>query len=1288
MGVRKPDENQQLRRNITFRPGLRSKILAGVVLFACFCGGNASAWLVGHWPLNDTAGQWVATDTSGSGMTAVCSAQASVTFGTIGAPIGSTCVSFSGGNLSAGNELQIPAFTSLNGANQLTISLWFQANSSQAYTYEGLFMTRAVQDNLGAGRNYGMALNGTTATGPWRPEGRVSGGQVIPPSSSALGTLPWMHLALVWDGGSTASIFTNGVLAGTQASLALTGITNNGTWYMGWDPAAGFRHVAGSMSDVAVWNEALSAGQIYQIYTNGLRGLDAATAFGTNAPSVVRVETAGDGSGVVYPGINLVGGDSGSVTVYAVVRDNAGHYLYGTNVYWSLVNVTGGVASGDLVASEDSRRATFTPHLAGTANIQAVAGTLGTVSSGQITVRVPTVYYVATNGNDGNLGTLSLPFQTLSGAANHLNPGDTLYVRGGTYRETLTMPVSGLANAPITIAGYSNEVATISGADLITNTWTVYSNKIYQAQMPWTMDDVNHWWHNGTGGNQVFVDGNMMEEARWPNLPAGRNPAQVTRDDLARPTQGQVLATNASQDTAQYTLAGMPCASNAWVGAYIYFLAGSMWTPMSGTIIASSNGVVTFQCPHLSPGQDAAYGNQFYYYPRSNDAFYVWGQLSMLNTNQEWFRDTNSGTLYLWTPSGDSPTNHAVEAKHRDFAVDFNNQSNVKMRNLCIFAAGIYTEIGCSNILMDGINAQYVSHATWFPAAWADPVNYQYMSSSGWVFLNTGGIWLQGNNNVIQNTVIQYSATTGIEMWGNNMVASNNYVGDVGYTGTGANLFMRNGSNLTATANRIKGTGYLQALDLSRSTNVTVTYNDVSDSAKLCMDNGTIWGGNVANVEIGYNLVHDNHGINNPNQIYFGNNAIYFQDFLTNLVIHHNVSWNTCSGIYLDQGCVGTNVWVLNNTIVGREIRSVTGTAGAYVWIQNNICTNIFAFNNWAIYAGLSNWVYTVGNESVNPGFVNPSTNNGQPLDFSLNYNSPCINAGLSFLPYTYDFVGSAPDVGAYEYGGVKWQAGLVQPTPGWQDVDIGVVGLAGSGVVNGNVFTVQGAGSDIGGVNDSLNYLYQPMSDDGAIVARLAGENIGGGVNDKVGLMIRETTNSNAKMATVVLNNGYGKNRLGYRSGTGNTANWIDGTTMTNVPVWFELARTGNTFTGYVSTNGAVWITIGATTISMSNNIMAGLAVCSRDANALNTSVFDNVTVPGQFLAPVITGVSYGAQKIILGFGGAIGQSYHVLAATNLTTPLANWTVMTNGVFGGSMATLSDNATTNKACFYRITSP
>src|SRR5690349_3598285 len=66
-------------------------------------------------------------------------------------------------------------------------------------------------------------------------------------------------------------------------------------------------------------------------------------------------------------------------------------------------------------------------------------------------------YYVATNGSDSNPGTEEQPFQTLDRGVHDLSPGDTLYVKNGTYtglRQITSIPSGASWDKPVTIAAY------------------------------------------------------------------------------------------------------------------------------------------------------------------------------------------------------------------------------------------------------------------------------------------------------------------------------------------------------------------------------------------------------------------------------------------------------------------------------------------------------------------------------------------------------------------------------------------------------------------------------------------------------------------------------------------------------------------------------------------------------------------------------------------------------------------------------------------------------------------
>lgn len=72
-------------------------------------------------------------------------------------------------------------------------------------------------------------------------------------------------------------------------------------------------------------------------------------------------------------------------------------------------------------------------------------------------------YSVAPWGADGNSGGIDDPWHTLQHSVNRLNPGDTLLIRGGTYREYVTMQQSGTEENPIDVRVFQGEEAELNG---------------------------------------------------------------------------------------------------------------------------------------------------------------------------------------------------------------------------------------------------------------------------------------------------------------------------------------------------------------------------------------------------------------------------------------------------------------------------------------------------------------------------------------------------------------------------------------------------------------------------------------------------------------------------------------------------------------------------------------------------------------------------------------------------------------------------------------------------------
>ena len=78
----------------------------------------------------------------------------------------------------------------------------------------------------------------------------------------------------------------------------------------------------------------------------------------------------------------------------------------------------------------------------------------------------PTEFYVSVNGNDSNEGSQSSPWRTIQHALDLLEPGHTLTILPGTYKETLHLTRSGSATKRIYIKGQSYSTTLIDGTDV------------------------------------------------------------------------------------------------------------------------------------------------------------------------------------------------------------------------------------------------------------------------------------------------------------------------------------------------------------------------------------------------------------------------------------------------------------------------------------------------------------------------------------------------------------------------------------------------------------------------------------------------------------------------------------------------------------------------------------------------------------------------------------------------------------------------------------------------------
>jgi regulation of enolase protein 1 (concanavalin A-like superfamily) len=164
---------------------------------------------------------------------------------------------------------------------------------------------------------------------------------------------------------------------------------------------------------------------------------------------------------------------------------------------------------------------------------------------------------------------------------------------------------------------------------------------------------------------------------------------------------------------------------------------------------------------------------------------------------------------------------------------------------------------------------------------------------------------------------------------------------------------------------------------------------------------------------------------------------------------------------------------------------------------------------------------------------------------------------------------------------------------------------VAGSAGYANGTFTVAGAGQGtFFSSADGFHFVYQPLSGDGTMVARLV--SLQGSSAAQAGIMIRETLNAGA--SHVYLFDYSSAIWMTERTSTGASSTYQSMGSAT-LPYWIKLVRSGNVFSMSGSPDGVNWVQLGTSqTVSMAQNVYVGLAVSSRSTSSLATATFDGV--------------------------------------------------------------------------------
>ncbi len=134
-------------------------------------------------------------------------------------------------------------------------------------------------------------------------------------------------------------------------------------------------------------------------------------------------------------------------------------------------------------------------------------------------------YHVSVNGRDTNSGSASKPLRTISAAAEKAQPGDTITVHAGTYRERVTPPRGGQSDQKrIVYRAARGEKAAIRGSEIIRG-WEKVQNNAWKVTIPNSFfgnfnpysDLIRGDWFSPKGRNHhtgaVYLNGHWLVEA-------------------------------------------------------------------------------------------------------------------------------------------------------------------------------------------------------------------------------------------------------------------------------------------------------------------------------------------------------------------------------------------------------------------------------------------------------------------------------------------------------------------------------------------------------------------------------------------------------------------------------------------------------------------------------------------------------------------------------------------------------------------------------------------------------
>ncbi len=553
---------------------------------------------------------------------------------------------------------------------------------------------------------------------------------------------------------------------------------------------------------------------------------------------------------------------------------------------------------------------------------------------------------------------------------------------------------------PITIKNYNNEKVTLDGSveidSIASGGWTHYRDGIYQRSVT---QDV---W-------QLFLDDVMVYPGRWPDA--------NFEDGSLWSREGSMLpwsyGTSNGNGTATFAaLTNFPAAQRADFLEGVAILNHHHWLTAAMKMESIDWSTGTIGLDGTLELKDQLMG-------------YVYG-LGCIDRDNEWWFDADTQTIYYRAPGAVDPSTlpSTLRGRVTDYALTVGNSENVRVQGLDFFSASVAVKADCDGVEIDSCHFLYPNEYKFMlgitQQVYSDTYTDPLVASNSTCFV------IQGSNCVLENSVFEYS-NTHIVLSGSDMRVENNLFHDIEWdvVSSGASGTFNLGERMRFLRNRAFRCGNSEgARPLSQRHDSEVAYNHLSQMSLLQVDGAAI------NCSLHSHRNHVHH-----NWVHDSKRAAIRWDWWPDPVnseahggcFHHNVTWN-CPiwQIKNDHNVLFNNVGTLNASVYFYDY---AGGTNDYSVAVNNLTQKMFQHgavlrdNHTELgfeFDLLRDWEQFDFRPASG---VNPLVDAGSDLLLSeipglATYNIPVPNDGTKADIST---VGSAPDIGAYEFGSAEY---------------------------------------------------------------------------------------------------------------------------------------------------------------------------------------------------------------------------------------------------------------------------